>query len=66
MLDAMAQLIGDVSMSLDGFMTGPDPRPAEPLGDGGRAAARLDGVPLRGARSVSSSALSTRTASAPT
>jgi hypothetical protein len=35
MLDAMAQLIDDVSMSLDGFMTGPDPRPAEPLGDGG-------------------------------
>jgi hypothetical protein len=36
MLDAMAQAIYDVSMSLDGFVTGPDPRPAEPLGDGGR------------------------------
>jgi hypothetical protein len=35
MLDAMAQLIYDVSMSLDSFVTGPDPRPAEPLGDGG-------------------------------
>jgi hypothetical protein len=35
MLDAMAELIYDVSTLLDGFMTGPDPRPAEPLGDGG-------------------------------
>ena len=35
MLDAMAQLIYDVAMSLEGFVTGPDPRPAEPRGDGG-------------------------------
>jgi hypothetical protein len=35
MLDAMAHPIDDVSVSLGGLMTGPDPRPAEPLGDGG-------------------------------
>lgn len=31
----MAQLIYDTSMSLDGFITGPNPRPGEPLGAGG-------------------------------
>jgi hypothetical protein len=35
MLYAMAQPIYDGSISLDGVVTGPDPRPAEPLGDGG-------------------------------
>ncbi len=31
----MAKLIYDTSMSLDGFIAGPNPRPGEPLGDGG-------------------------------
>jgi dihydrofolate reductase len=31
----MANLIYDTSMSLDGFITGPDPRPGQPLGAGG-------------------------------
>ena len=31
----MTRLMYDTSMSLDGFITGPDPRPAEPLGEGG-------------------------------
>jgi dihydrofolate reductase len=33
----MAKVKIDISMSLDGFITGPDPRPAEGLGDGGEA-----------------------------
>ena len=31
----MNKVIYDTSMSLDGFITGPDPRSGEPLGDGG-------------------------------
>ena len=31
----MARLSFDITMSLDGFITGPDPRPEEPLGTGG-------------------------------
>jgi dihydrofolate reductase len=31
----MARLLFHISMSLDGFITGPNPRPGEPLGDGG-------------------------------
>jgi dihydrofolate reductase len=31
----MGKLFLSLSMSLDGFITGPDPRPGEPLGDGG-------------------------------
>lgn len=31
----MARLTFHVSMSLDGYITGPNPRPDEPLGDGG-------------------------------
>lgn len=31
----MGKLVFDQSMSLDGFTTGPDPRPEEPNGDGG-------------------------------
>jgi dihydrofolate reductase len=33
----VTQLIYDVSMSLDGFTTGPNVRPEEPMGDGGEA-----------------------------
>jgi hypothetical protein len=29
-------VIFDISMSLDGFVTGPNPRPEEPNGDGGQ------------------------------
>jgi dihydrofolate reductase len=32
---AMSKVIFDISMSLDGFVTGPDPRPEAPNGDGG-------------------------------
>ena len=32
----MSNVIFDISMSLDGFVTGPDPRPEEPNGDGGQ------------------------------
>jgi hypothetical protein len=35
MLDAMAHLIYDISMSLDSFVSGPELRSAEPLGTGG-------------------------------
>jgi dihydrofolate reductase len=31
----MSKLIFDISMSLDGFVTGPNVRPEEPMGDGG-------------------------------
>ena len=31
----MAQLTCDITMSLDGFVTGPDPSPEQPLGEGG-------------------------------
>jgi hypothetical protein len=31
----MGKVVFDNSMSLDGFTTGPDPRPEEPNGDGG-------------------------------
>jgi dihydrofolate reductase len=31
----MAQLIADISMSLDGFVAGPNPTLEEPLGEGG-------------------------------
>jgi hypothetical protein len=31
----MTRLTFDVSTSLDGYITGPDTRPWEPLGDGG-------------------------------
>jgi hypothetical protein len=31
----MARLVFHISMSLDGFITGPNPRPGEPLGQGG-------------------------------
>jgi len=31
----MGKLFLSLSMSLDGFITGPDPRAGEPLGDGG-------------------------------
>jgi hypothetical protein len=39
----MAQVRLDISMSLDGFVAGPDPTLEEPLGVGGerRAAARM-------------------------
>ena len=33
----MARVIGDISMSLDGFVTGPDPGPEQGLGRGGEA-----------------------------
>jgi dihydrofolate reductase len=32
----MGNVIFDISMSLDGFMTAADPRPDEPMGDGGQ------------------------------
>jgi dihydrofolate reductase len=32
---AMAKVVGDISVSLDGFVTGPDPDPAHGLGHGG-------------------------------
>jgi dihydrofolate reductase len=32
----MSKVIFDISMSLDGFVTGPNPRPEEPNGDGGQ------------------------------
>jgi hypothetical protein len=35
MLDAIAHLIYDISMSLDSFVSGPELRSAEPLGTGG-------------------------------
>ncbi len=31
----MGKVVVDTSMSLDGFITGPNPRPEEPMGDGG-------------------------------
>ena len=31
----MAKVVGDISMSLDGFVTGPDPDPEHGLGEGG-------------------------------
>jgi dihydrofolate reductase len=33
----MTHIIADISVSLDGFVTGPDPRPGDGLGDGGEA-----------------------------
>lgn len=33
----MTRVIADISISLDGFVTGPDPGPANGLGDGGEA-----------------------------
>jgi dihydrofolate reductase len=33
----MAKVVGDISMSLDGFVTGPDPGPGQGLGRGGEA-----------------------------
>lgn len=33
----MSKVIADISMSLDGFVTGPDPGPENGLGDGGEA-----------------------------
>jgi dihydrofolate reductase len=33
----MAKVIGDISMSVDGFVTGPDPGPEQGLGRGGEA-----------------------------
>jgi dihydrofolate reductase len=32
----MGKVIFDASMSLDGFMTAANPRPREPMGDGGQ------------------------------
>ena len=34
-MNTMPRLIYDTWMSLDGFITGPEPRPAQPLGRGG-------------------------------
>jgi hypothetical protein len=34
-LATMARLMFHISISLDGFITGPSPRPGEPLGAGG-------------------------------
>jgi hypothetical protein len=36
MEDALGKVIFDMSMSLDGFVTGPNVRPEEPNGDGGQ------------------------------
>ena len=33
----MTRVIADISVSLDGFVTGPDPGPADGLGTGGEA-----------------------------
>jgi dihydrofolate reductase len=33
----MTRVVADISLSLDGFVTGPDPGPANGLGDGGEA-----------------------------
>jgi dihydrofolate reductase len=35
MEESVGQVICDISMSLDGFVAGPNPRPDAPLGDGG-------------------------------
>jgi hypothetical protein len=37
----MTRVITSLSMSVDGFITGPDPAREQPLGDGGHAALRL-------------------------
>ena len=36
----MTRIIADISVSLDGFVTGPDPSPDNGLGTGGGALAR--------------------------
>jgi hypothetical protein len=33
----MTRVVADISISLDGYVTGPDPGPANGLGDGGEA-----------------------------
>jgi hypothetical protein len=40
----MTRLKFDISMSLDGFITGPNPRREEPLGDGGEQLHESAGV----------------------
>ena len=47
MLSGMAKVVGDISISLDGFVTGPDPGPDNGLGTGGEALHTwaLDGDP---------------------
>jgi len=42
----MGRLFLSLSMSLDGFITGPDPRAGEPLGDGVRLFDHLDAEPI--------------------
>jgi hypothetical protein len=42
----MARIIADISVSLDGFVTGPDPSPDNGLGTGGGPAQVGAGTPL--------------------
>jgi len=46
----MGKVIFDISLSLDGFMTAANRRPAEPMGDGGERLQRV-GIRKRRARS---------------
>ena len=43
----MARVIGDISISLDGYVTGPDPGPDNGLGDGGAGTPLFHGGPPR-------------------
>jgi riboflavin biosynthesis pyrimidine reductase len=38
----VAKVLPEMSVSMDGYVTGPDVSPEEPMGGGGRAAARFD------------------------
>ena len=48
----MSEVVFDISMSLDGFMTAANQRPEEPLGEGGEQLDRevLTGAPAAWAR----------------
>ena len=45
----MAKVVGDISVSLDGFVTGPDPDPEHGLGHGGEG---MHGWVFNGTRST--------------